>query len=201
MATNIFTPDFYRSNHALFSAVQRRSLVITESVESFSKRASQKTTVFISHKHDDLNGLEPLISMLEENYSVETYIDSKDRSMPKVTNSKTAARIKNMINKCDKFILLATDGAIESKWCNWELGYGDAAKFAKKSIAIFVVSNDTKDAKGCEYMKLYPYISCYAGNEKYKNGSFVERGYYVSEETEEGLTIITPLSDWLKSRS
>lgn len=197
METKIFTPGFYRSNPTLFSAVQKRSFVITDSVESFSKRASQKTTVFISHKHDDLIGLESLISMLEEKYSVETYIDSKDRSMPKVTNSQTAARIKNMINICDKFILLATDGAIESKWCNWELGYGDAAKFAKKNIAIFVFSNDTKDAKGCEYMKLYPYIVYSDGNERYTNGTKREEGYYIVKE-KDNTNYYTKLYDWLK---
>lgn len=46
--------------------------------------------------------------------------------MPQVTSGETAIRIKDRIDKCDKFILLATDKAVESKWCNWELGYGDA---------------------------------------------------------------------------
>lgn len=46
--------------------------------------------------------------------------------MPKVTSAETATRIKDRISRCDKFILLATNGAIDSKWCNWELGFGDA---------------------------------------------------------------------------
>lgn len=49
--------------------------------------------------------------------------------MPQVTSGETAIRIKDRIDKCDKFILLATDKAVESKWCNWELGYGDAKKY------------------------------------------------------------------------
>lgn len=197
MEISVFSSGFYNADPNLFSAVQKRSLRITDSIESFSKSASQKTTVFISHKHDDLEALKPLITLLEREYSVETYIDSKDSLMPKVTNSETAARIKNMINQCDKFILLATDGAIESKWCNWELGYGDAAKFTKKSIAIFVFSN-TKDAKGCEYMKLYPYILYSDGNEKYSNGNIIKKGLYVVRQTNEE-RIFMPLSDWLKA--
>ena len=200
MPTVVFTPGFYKSDPTLFSAVQKRSYAITDSVESFSKKASQKTTVFVSHKHDDLKGLESLISFLEKEFFVETYIDSKDKSMPKVTSSKTAARIKNMINVCDKFILLATDGAIESKWCNWELGYGDAVKFTRDSIAIFIVSNDSRpqDAKGREYMDLYPYIIYTNGRETDKYGNFIKSGFYVARHSINGL-LYTPLSSWLKT--
>ena len=77
-----------------------------------------KTTVFISHKHDDLEDLSGLIGFLEKNYNVKAYIDSKDSSMPSVTSGVTASKIKERIRQCDKFILLATDGAVESKWCN-----------------------------------------------------------------------------------
>ena len=60
------------------------------------------------------------------------YIDSRDLSMPKIISGETAEKIKDRIKKCKRFILLATDGAVESKWCNWELGFADAIK-GKKS--------------------------------------------------------------------
>ena len=94
------------------------------------------TTVFVSHSHEDLADLKGLIGFLQREYGVKVYIDSQDPTMPKVTTADTAINIKNRIRQCDKFILLATNKAIESKWCNWELGYGDADKF-KKHIAIF----------------------------------------------------------------
>lgn len=195
----IFGPGFYKSDALLFSAVQKRSFRITDSAESFPKRASQKTTVFISHKHDDLDGLTPLIALLEEQFSVEAYIDSRDSKMPKETSSKTAARLKNMISLCDKFILLATDGAIESKWCNWELGYGDAEKFKNDNIAIFAFSN-TLSFNGWEYMELYPYIVYSDGNEMYFDGTKIEEGYYVVME-KEYKSYYMKLSDWLKNTS
>lgn len=46
----------------------------------------------------------------------------------------------NIIKKCDNFILLTTDDAIESKWCNWELEYGDANKFRDR-IALFPLND------------------------------------------------------------
>lgn len=101
--------------------------VLTESIKfSAGIRRPAKKTVFLSHKHDDWEDLKGFIGFLERRYNIECYIDSDDPSMPKKTSGETAERIKNAIRKTDRFILLATDNAIASKWCNWELGYGDA---------------------------------------------------------------------------
>jgi len=83
----------------------------------------------MSDKHDELEDLKGLIGFLESNYNVKAYIDSRDPSLPRITSAATAQTIKQRIEKCDRFILLATNGAIESKWCNWELGFGDAKKY------------------------------------------------------------------------
>ena len=40
-----------------------------------------RTTVFISHKHDDLKDLMGLIGFLENKYHVKAYIDSSDPLM------------------------------------------------------------------------------------------------------------------------
>ena len=124
-----------------------------------------KTTVFISHKHDDIEDLKGILGFLQQTYGVKVYIDSKDPTMPKVTSAETALNIKKRIDQCNKFILLATNGAIESKWCNWELGYGDALKY-KKHIALFPFKpKGTPDSeyKGSEYMSIYPCITRYDG--------------------------------------
>lgn len=160
-----------------------------------------KTTVFISHKHEDLEDLSGLIGFLEKNYDVKAYIDSKDSSMPNVTSGVTASKIKERIRQCDKFILLATDGAVESKWCNWELGYGDAQKFNSKDIAILPLKRkgyDDASYKGNEYMQIYPYISFYEGNETYTTGGCANKGYYVVTDDEKGVHNIIPLENWLK---
>ena len=103
-----------------------------------SQYGARKTTVFISHKHDDLDDLKGLLGFIQETYGVKVYIDSQDPIMPKTTSAETALNIKDRIKMCDKFILLATNGAIDSKWCNWELGYGDAQKY-KSNIALFLM--------------------------------------------------------------
>ena len=74
------------------------------------------------------------------------------------TSGTTAAIIKQQIQKYDKFILVATNGAIDSKWCNWELGYGDAQKFDLGKIALFPIAQNDNNWKGSEYMQIYPTI-------------------------------------------
>lgn len=160
---------------------------------------NNKTKVFLSHKHDDLSKLYNIICFLEYEYNVRVYIDSKDPSMPESTSGETAERIKKSIEACGKFIFFATDGAIESKWCNWELGYGDAKKGSQKNIALFPMKeNGTYDSsyKGNEYMSIYPYICYYEGSETYTNGRRIEKGYYVRTESSGG-NFIQPLSEWL----
>ena len=166
-----------------------------------SQYGTRKTTVFISHKHDDLEDLKGLLGFLQLTYGVKVYIDSQDPTMPKVTSAETAINIKERIRECDKFILLATNGAVESKWCNWELGYGDAQKY-KNHIALFPMKPKgahSSDYKGYEYMEIYPYIAYYDGTEKYRNGSPITRGYYVRKK-EGDHNIITTLKDWFNER-
>ena len=98
--------------------------------------AGQRASVFLSHKHDEISQLKRVAYILE-NLHTNIYVDWLDNSMPKTTSGVTATIIKQQIKKYDKFILIATNGAIDSKWCNWELGYGDAQKFDLVRMDIF----------------------------------------------------------------
>lgn len=160
-----------------------------------------KPTVFMSHKHDDLDDLRDVLGFLEKRYGVKVYIDSCDPTMPSVTSGETAERIKQRIKKCQKFIFLATNGAVESKWCNWELGYGDAQKFEHGCIALFPIKPKgffDYQYKGHEYFSIYPHIIYTNGTEKYNNGNYILEGYYVYS-IKDGQHYITDLYTWLHS--
>ena len=116
--------------------------------------------------------------------------------MPKIISGETATQIKERITECDKFILLATDGAIESKWCNWELGFGDANK--GKGVALIPMKKGYGDYKGSEYLDIYPYIAYLNGYEDFTNGYYLRQGYYVVSNNNKRKSFI-PFSDWLKS--
>lgn len=134
-----------------FRHYQISSLYESRGAISSGTMYASYTTVFLSHKHDDLDDLKDVIGFLQTQYGVKVYIDSRDPSMPPFTSGETAINIKNRIKQCNKFILLATNGAVESKWCNWELGFGDAQKF-KDHIAIFPIKPSGATYKGTEYM-------------------------------------------------
>ena len=193
---NIFEQGYFDSYSGVSLDQARGSIPIYHSDYGY-----RKTTIFISHKHDDLKDLKGLLGYLERMYNAKVYIDSNDPTMPKKTSAKTAENIKARIRQCDKFILLATNAAVESKWCNWELGYGDANKY-KEHIAILPLKpkGTTDDNyKGSEYLDLYPHITYYYGYETYDDGSRIKEGFYVFE-TAQGRSFITPLSDWLAKR-
>lgn len=182
----------------------RYSGVLTES-RSFSAgtRRAEKRTVFLSHRHADLEDLKGFIGYLERIYKVECYIDSEDPSMPSKTSGETATRIKKMIRTTDRFILLATDNAIASKWCNWELGYGDAQKY-KDRIAILPMKNNwSKYYTGNEYLGIYPHIvridssDITATKRLYYPEFPTTSGYYVVSTDEAGKATYVSLYSWL----
>jgi predicted peroxiredoxin len=170
-------------------------------VKLFSAKNSYSSipTVFLSHKHDDLKDLRGVMGLLKE-LGVKIYIDSMDNKMPEQTSGDTANRIKEVIKYCDKFILLATEKAIESFWCNWELGIGDTHKFMEHIAILPVKEKNSFDHnyKGNEYLQIYPKISY---NKSFTNieGHFFKEGYYVENPIDKnGTRWITELSVWLK---
>lgn len=167
----------------------------------FSSRSaySSKPTVFLSHKHDDLDDARGVIGELES-IGAKVYIDSMDNKMPEQTSGETAMRIKDVIKFCNKFILLATDKAIESYWCNWELGIGDTYKYIDHIAILPIKEKGTYDHnfKGNEYLQIYPRIDY---NKAFTNihGHYFKEGYYVEKPADKSGTVyITELSEWLK---
>jgi hypothetical protein len=174
------------------------SVNINDSLKQFKDESKySKTKVFLSHKHDELEILDGAISFLKKE-GIDVYVDWLDEGMPKYASGITAKRIKEKIRENDKFILLASEGAINSKWCNWELGLGDAAKYIK-NIALLPVAKDNSDFSGAEYLQIYPHIEYQSGYNKYSNGLNILKGYYVRNPIENGSYILTSLSDWLNS--
>ncbi len=183
----------YRSRTKTFSADNIVSLN-----ESYS-RDKARPMIFLSHKHDEHSILQDVIAFLKEE-GVDVYVDWMDASMPAYTNAETAHKLKNKIKVSDKFILLATPGAINSKWCNWELGLGDAAKYIE-NIALFPINKNNQNFSGSEYLAIYPRIEYQDGTTKYVGGAYIQRGYYVLYPADKnGSSRLFPLKDWLKSK-
>lgn len=130
---------------------------LNEAVNESQTRSSRigETTVFLSHKHDEVEDFKNAIALLKGRGVV--YVNWMDEAMPKTTSGITANKLKKKISENRKFILLATEKAINLKWCNWELGLGDAEKYIDH-IALLVVKDDYGTWTGNEYLQIYPVI-------------------------------------------
>ena len=174
-------------------------MTLNESLNNFKRESALfKTKIFLSHKHDERDYLEGAISFLKS-YNVDVYVDWLDDGMPKTTSGKTADRIKQKINDNHKFILLATEGAINSKWCNWELGLGDAAKYIDH-IAILPIKRDYSDFSGGEYLEIYPYIYNIDYFQLFK-GQYRSEGTYVIFPSTNGQDKVIPIKEWLSRKN
>jgi hypothetical protein len=181
----------YRSSKTTFQTNLNESLKGYRNESKYLKR-----TVFLSHKHDEMENLDGAIAFLKKE-GFDVYVDWLDEGMPKNTSGITASRIKEKIKENDKFIFLASEGAINSKWCNWELGLGDAEKYIE-NIALLPVIKDYSSFSGSEYLQIYPYIEYENGNNKYTNGYYIPAGYYVKHPSKNGEQTLMPLKQWLQ---
>jgi hypothetical protein len=120
---------------------------------NFSKPASAKLTIFLSHSHKDRKAAEGMIKRLAA-YGVELFVDWNDSEMPRVINRETADRIKRRIGEMDLFLMLATGNAMNSRWVPWEVGVADKTKGESK-ILIIPVEDASGNFQGSEYLRLY----------------------------------------------
>jgi hypothetical protein len=135
------------------------SLGLNESAlasKGLNKQASSYKTVFLSHSHDDRPLVEPIRRLLA-GQGVILYVDWKDPEMPPVTNPDTARKIKRRIIDADKFVMLASNRSLRSRWVPWELGIGDTAKNLT-NVAVFPVTPDYGTWEGSEYVGIYSRI-------------------------------------------
>lgn len=202
----IFEKGYFQDNTISKSVANE---LLNES-RSFSERARYvtKPTVFLSHKHydeedEEYKDLRGVIKLLQD-HGAEVYIDSMDKKIPNLTSGETAIRIKDVIKKSNKFIFFGTDKAIESFWCNWELGIGDTHKYIDH-IAILPMKDfgaPDKSYKGNEYLQIYPQIDYRDGTSRYKTSrKIIQEGYYFCKPpNKDDVRIITPLKDWLNEK-
>lgn len=135
-------------------------------------------SVFLSHKHTDVDYVKQVRAILEH-FHKSVYVDWQDPTMQHITNAQTAETIKSNINRCKKFILIATNDAIASKWCNWEVGFADALKYDRGNMALFPIADTSNRWSGNEYLRLYPRIEHYSSYERKwtATGECLEAGF------------------------
>ena len=154
-------------------------------------------SVFLSHKHEEKTLL-LRVKTLFENLGMSVYVDWLDSNMQHPTDKNTAEGLKKQIENNDKFVFIASDGAMNSPWCSWEIGIGDALKLKDDKIAILPIAENDGSWTKHEYLQIYPHIEYEDGHNKYSDGSIISPGYYVKYPKENGTISLKPLNGWLR---
>lgn len=127
-------------------------------LESRGETSTGKTTsVFLSHCHTDKDLVGQAIAFFK-GFNMSIYVDWMDETMPEKPSGVTAQKIKNKISLNDKFVLLASNSAIASMWCNWEVGIGDTFKLTKNKMVILPLADSRGHWTGNEYLQIYPRV-------------------------------------------
>lgn len=143
-------------------STQIRDSALLEEYKFAEETKENVDTIFISHSHAELDDIRGIITRIEKLGKYECYVDNDDHDMPKNTNGNTAKLLKQRIRNAKKFILILTEKSIDSKWCNWELGFGDYDKFGKNAIAILPITETRATDRnfiGKEYLSIYHRVS------------------------------------------
>ncbi|PKV52853.1 hypothetical protein ATE84_4982 [Aquimarina sp. MAR_2010_214] len=172
------------------NAARIYSKSIIESLQLFKEETkSLKVSLFFSYKHDELEELDSAINFLK-GFDVLIYADYLllDQNTPenpsKATDKQIQQKTEEKIKGNKKFIFLATENAINSKRCKWELRYANTQK-PKDHIAIFPIREDYTDYGGAEYLQKFPYIQKSETNPegydvKSPNGNVIELGTWLA---------------------
>jgi len=120
-------------------------------------KTDTEVTIFLSHSHTDKDLVEQAVAFLRL-FNIKVYVDWMDETMSEKPNGETGMKIKSKILSNDKFIFLATDAAVISKWCNWEVGIGDAYKLHSDKICLLPLADNRGHWTGNEYLQIYPRI-------------------------------------------
>lgn len=153
-------------------------------------------SVFLSHKHDEKELLLKVKTFFE-NLGMRVYVDWLDTKMQHPTDKETAENLKQQISDNDKFIFIASDSAMDSPWCSWEIGIGDALKLKEDKIAILPVAENNGIWTKHEYLQIYPHIEYEDGHSFYREER-IQQGYYVKYPPKNGTIKHVSLNEWLR---
>ncbi|WP_062052828.1 toll/interleukin-1 receptor domain-containing protein [Aquimarina longa] len=145
-----------------------------------------KTLLFLSYKYDELEELDSAINFLK-GFRILIHVDyilEEITSEDKMVTKRIQEQIEDKIKKSRKFIFIATENAISSKHCKWQIRYANTQK-SIDHIAILPIREDYADYSGKEYLQKYPYIQKNEMNPivyevKFPNGDIIELGDWLA---------------------
>ena len=128
------------------------------SLEKRAAEASVAHSVFLSHSSKDAEHVPGAIALLER-HGARVYIDKKDSSLPLVTDTVTAEKLRQRIKDCRKFVILTSENSKDSRWVPWELGLADGHRMPSNVAILPTVIKGNHKWTEQEYLGLYRRIA------------------------------------------
>jgi len=176
-------PEYGLKQYGNATRIYKKTVI--ESLQLFKEEPRElMVSVFVFHNPEELEELESTINFLNS-FGELVYVDWIDPELHKNTSEATKKvhnSIKEKIKINQKFIFLATEGALSSKLGKWILGQLHSQK-DQEHIAILPVRGDYRDYTGEEYLGKYPYIhevETEVYGVEFPNGEIKELGAWLS---------------------
>ncbi|XUW93524.1 toll/interleukin-1 receptor domain-containing protein (plasmid) [Burkholderia sp. M6-3] len=137
--------------------IDAENLAAHECLNRIRSQLRKRYDVFLSQTMRDAEIVLGVYDYLEQQgYTVFCdWIDAPESDRAAVTSANAAA-VREAMRASDTMLFIDTNGAAQSRWMCWELGWFDAAK---GHVAILpVVSEATDYYHGREFLGLYPYV-------------------------------------------
>lgn len=172
----------YRNTVRIYSKPVTESLVLFKEETKFLK-----TSLFVSHKQEELEELDSAINFLKS-FGVLIHVDywlneSNPEDITTIDTGQSRHKIEGKIKETQKFIFLATENAITSKECKWAIRYATTQK-SIENIAILPIREDYTDYGGMDYLQKYPFIQKKEAeldqyDVKFPDGNVIELGKWL----------------------
>ncbi len=154
-----------------YSEIRNKASLLQERTYNFSKAASARGSVFLSHSSKDDDKVRGVFSFLKS-FHVDVYVDDLDRRLPNPPSVETANILKAEIKNASRFVVLVSNNSKDSRWIPWELGLADGYKDVAP-IAILPISPTGAEEEWAktEYISLYPRIYEHSGEWRVRDPS------------------------------
>lgn len=157
-------------------------------LESGETSHARSFDIFLSHSYLDKVQVLALVKLFNQHH-FSVYVDwLQDKQFDRSdVNAQTADLLRRRMHQSKSLSYLTTKNIVNSKWCQWELGYFDGLKRSK--CCILPIMEYGSQFHGQEYLGLYPYLE-YASLAGVDSGCY----FYVCDQER---TKFIKLYDWL----
>jgi hypothetical protein len=151
---------------SLRGLAKSRSMRFNESASDALQRMVRKSAsasafdIFLSHSYLDKELVLGITEYLEGMGHV-VYVDWKqDQQLDRENVTKeTAQVVRKRIEQSKSLFFATTEGAKDSRWMPWELGYMDGKKGRSAILPVSTRETHSDAYRGQEYLGIYPYIT------------------------------------------